>query len=343
MFKKKSNFDYHQENLYLLEEKGKIISEFEEGKNWKKYGENKNDNQGWWMVIKVVAVSKYWGAHLKIHKSKKSPDKKVFLVDLLSGPGLCEVTKNNKKEKLIFPGITLLAASRNQNTRYYFDKIYANDLDFENRIILNKRLRNLNQSKIISGKIDYYIPLVDQKHESDSNLIIEDILEDIKKEGKGFFACLFVIDNQALNIKWETIEKIIKFHTYFDLIINFPNTIFNRIWGNRKYEGARKKIESFMGMSINEINSNDEAMELYIKKLKEAGKEIVEKFEVRAGGTAGGFHYTLLFAVRKTASDSSWMRIINNLRRRYSNMTGEDIKLFFDIISNKQKSLITFY
>jgi len=343
--KKINNYEFHSGNLILLERLGKIITESEKNFNWKKYGDNKKDEQGWWMIIKESIITKYMGAFLRIHR--REPKKNLFYIDLTSGPGLCEVTKNEKKEKFDIPGSALLAALRNQDLKYHFDKIFANDIKFENRDFLDKRLVNLIHSQYIKKKIDYYIPSIDQKINSDSNLIIDDLLEIIKKEGNGFFACLFVIDNQGLDIKWNTIEKIIKFYPFCDLIINFPTTGFNRTFGNwkrNKTESTKKTIESFMGIDINQINSHKDAIDKYVNNLKRAGKEIVETFEVKAGGSAGSFHYTLLFAVRETLKGSKWMRMFEKYRKRYSSMTGEKIKHFFDInISKKQTSLTHYF
>jgi len=334
-----SNYDFLKNNITFLIEKGRLIRNLEENDPLPMYSSLRND-MGWWRIIKECVISQYIGAYLNIlNAQRQKKNMKLFFADLLSSNGLCEVKGGHDT---FFPGSSLLAALRNEGPNH-FDKLYFCDLKKENRDILKTRLENLDN--ILPNKLNYEI------YNADSNLAIDDILIDMRKESGGFHNALILADNQGFDIQFYTLQKIQNTHKYTDFIINLPIIPLERQMGSLKKNPSCINCSPddislcdnawtrFIGMPPCLIKKNQIA-ENYINNLKKIGKEHIEHVDVKGGRSAGIFHYLMLIAVRDTKSGAAWMTLLNRLRERFTNITGDKIKELFNTFFGNQKTLI---
>ncbi|GAI14303.1 unnamed protein product, partial [marine sediment metagenome] len=83
-----------------------------------------------------------------------------------------------------------------------FKGIFINDINSNERKVLNERLKALNEAT--SNKYKLYIDISDEK--IDSNEWVIDIIANLSKHNK-IFNYLMIIDNQGMDIEYKTIKN----------------------------------------------------------------------------------------------------------------------------------------
>lgn len=325
--KKKTNFAFHLEKIKKLDDEWTFLKKipnfpFKDSK----YYYSRDDNSGWWMAIKQTAFRAYINAYLSI--LGKIEDRKLFFIDPLSSYGMNRVTKNQGKDKFTFPGTSVNAALISNRKRKGFDCFYMNDLDPQKRKILNQRM--LSIKNYFNSKTEINIDLSNDKIDSNEWLI--DVMKNIDQENR-FYHCLIIIDNQAMDIYYNTIQKIRSISEYCDVIITFQDANIARA-----VPSGSPKIKRFFGCKIapNINGIRNKICNIYCDQLHKVNLPKIERMKV---ATENKFYYTLLFCCRKKAS-GDWLRIIKYYNdEKFKNFTDRDEKQMWDIVKGRQLSI----
>lgn len=322
--RKRSNLDFHLDKIKELENTWRYIKSIPNFPiSNRNHFYSRNDESGWWMVIKQIAIRSYINAYLKILGKREGL--KLIFIDLMSSFGLISLTKEEGRSRFIFPGTSINAALISKKKSRGFDEFYINDLNFIERDIILERFKAINKS---CGDL-LNINMCLENKRIDSNDWIIEILKDINKKNN-YYHYLMVIDNEGMNISFDTLKKIREIHDFGDIIITFQDAAIGR---NLQHEDT---IKSFFGTNIPKNTKRADLCDIYIQQLSSIGLQNVEKMKV---ASATGFYYTLLFCVRG-GSQAGWLKLIKYYNdQRFRNFTGKDIKLMWDIAKGKQARL----
>jgi hypothetical protein len=323
---RKTTYDFHIDNIKYLDKDGKLLREipgFPISNNEQFY--SRDDKSGWWMVTKQIIIRKYTSMYLNILGSNQ--DRDLFFIDLLSSWGMNKVTKREGKDQFIFPGMALSAALISNRKRKGFTKLFINDRDPQKRKILIDRFKTLNDHN--SKKIKFDIE--DSEEKIDSNQWVISVMNSIKEESS-FFNYLMVIDNQGMDVCFNTLKQIRDLHEYGDIVITFQDRAFARKMDSEKFE-------RFMGTNIPPNTKSEDLCNIYVEQLGKIGLGNVERIKIE---TKGGFYYTLLFCCRNKVK-ASWLRMIEKYRDvRFKAWTDTNVKIMWDTIKGKFIALDSF-
>ena len=323
--KKISDQKYHINNLKYLIEDGRRLLKMP---NFPKGGfYERDDGVGWWMLTKQFAIKSYVHHYLKILQRRKYID--TCFIDPLSSFGMIRLTKRGGRDNLIIPATSLNAALVSLEKDKGFSAFYINDKNPEARRIISKRFEALNT--VNNNNLNINI----EPHEEgkvDSNEWIINVLHNIKKIFKRP-NYLIVIDNQGMDIGYETIKKIKDLHEWGDVIITFHDSAFSRALHNEK------KNIWFYGTEISKDTTQPDRRKIYIEQLKSIGFGRIEQLFIRS---SGNFFYTLLFCCRKEIS-ADWLNIVKYFRtKRYKYCTDLFHKQNYDILKGKATTMDEF-
>lgn len=321
--KKKSNFDFYIQYIKELVEDGKYLMQipnFPWSNN--NYFYTKKDNKGWWMVTKQIGIRYYDEGYLNIWGNKQNF--KLYYIDPLSSWGMNRVTKNHGNDQFIFPGTSVKAALVSEKNKRGFDEFFLNDLNPKKREILIKRFTVYNNSIKKSLKFNIEPP---EKKNIDSNIWIKKVLNDITRRGNRFINYLMVIDNEGMDISYNTLKYIRDKCRFGDLIITFQDSLIAR--AIHKVTA----IKNFFGTNVDESIKSTELCKIYIEQLSNIGLDKIETLPIR---TKTGFHYTLLFCCREGVSAEWLTPMIEKLRdERFRSWNDRNVQQFWNIVKGK--------
>lgn len=315
----KTDFQFHLINIKNICEDYKLIHEINEFPLEKDSFYSRRDNSGWWMVTKQIVFRHYIKEYLDILGKRKM---KLFFVDPLSNSGMNKITKVNARDQFIFPGSSINAALISQKNSYNFSEIYSNDYKSENRNLLLHRLESMKINFSPFPKIN-----IDNSNDKiDSNEWLIQIFMEINNKEK-FWNYLLIIDNEGMDITFETIKKIRTIHDYGDLIITFQDAGIKRNLGL-----APEKIEKFFGKKIPKSTKKENLIEIYKNQLYKIGIGKIEELKIYS---ETGFYYTLLFCCRKQVS-GAWLEMIRYYRnKRFQYWNDKDVKNIWDVVTGR--------
>ena len=324
---KKTKFQYHLENIEKLDNEWLFLTKIP---NFPiedlKCFYSREDNSGWWMAIKQTALRGYINAYLSILGKKKGL--KLFFVDPLSSYGLVRVTKRNGKDRFTFPGTSINASLISNQRNRGFDGFYINDINPNVREVLSKRMLALKDYFKDSSEI--HIDTSNKK--IDSNKWLVDVMAEIDEENR-YYHCLIVIDNQAMDISYNTIQKIREISEFSDIIITFQDANIARA-----VPKGHAKIKEFFGCNVSpSVNGIRKILcDKYCSQLSKVDLPKIERMKV---ANENNFFYTLLFCCRENAS-GKWLDIVKYYNdERFKNFTDRDLKEMWDIVKGRQLSL----
>lgn len=298
------------------------------------------------MVIKETAIKGYISTYLTnlMTQKRKYPTMQIVFIDLLAATGICRV--NDDRSVFTFPGSTMLAAWQN-GAESHFDTIYTFDKSPENRQMLDRHLSMLSKhfGTMKRDAIHYVIPEILNPLPLDANVIGSSIISDLKKHEMVNYLCF--IDNEGLDITFSTIERLREI-PYGDIIINYQDSGIKRLLGaarsNKVLEKTRAlhwtRLNEYFGKDMTDVEDNADLKTIYKEQLlKNPGLSIKNVKEIRVR-LESGFHYDLLFCVRK--EDPAWFRMIDQYNQRLSAVTDNDIKKIWELVSGRSTSLESF-
>jgi len=287
----------------------------------------RDDGVGWWMLTKQFAIKSYSHHYLKILQRRKYID--TCFIDPLSSFGMLRLTKRGGKDVLIIPGTSLNAALVSIKKEKGFSEFYINDRNPEVRRIISRRFEALNYVN------NNYLNINIEPHEKgkiDSNKWIINVLHNIKRKFKRP-NYLMIIDNQGMDIGYETIRKVKNLHEWGDIIITFHDSAFSRVIHSEKIN------KWFYGVDISKNSTIPERRKIYIKQLKSIGFGRIEELYIKS---SGNFFYTLLFCCRKEIL-ADWLNIIKHFRnKRYKYCTDQFHIQNYDFLKRRARTMDEF-
>lgn len=316
--KKPSDQEYHLNNLKYQMNEGKKLMNIP---NFPQDGfYERDDGKGWWMITKQFAIKSYTNLYLKILQRK--PYINTFFIDPLSSFGMIKLTKNGGKDVLFIPGTSLNAALVSLKKEKGFSEFYINDSNPTTRRIISERFEAFNN--INNNSLNYNIELP-ESGKIDSNNWIIDVLHDIRdKFDRPNY--LMIIDNQGMDIGYETLKKIKNLHEWGDIIITFHDSVFSRALHTKKINNW------FYGIDVSEDTTIPERRKLYIKQLKSIGFGEIAELTIKS---TGNFFYTLLFCCRKDIP-ANWLKMIKSFQDgRFKYCTDQFHKRNYDLLKKR--------
>ena len=325
--KNKTNFEFHLQNIKKLDNDWRFLEKIPNFpyKNPNFYY-SRGDNNGWWMAIKQTAFRGYITAYLSI--LGKVSDRKLYFIDPLSSYGLVRVTKNHGKDRFTFPGTSINAGLISNQKKKGFDGFYINDLKLSERKILNERMLSIKNHYNSNSEINIDLSNI----RIDSNKWLIDTMRVIDEENS-FYHCLIIIDNQAMDIFYDTIQQVREISEFSDVIITFQDANIARA-----IPSGTPKIKRFFGCEIpTDIKEPRKVLcNKYCLQLSKVNLPKIQKMKV---ASENKFYYTLLFCCRQKAT-GKWFKIIKYYNdERFKNFTDRDQKRMWDIREGKQLSL----
>jgi len=288
-----------------------------------------------WAALKLFVLSATVNMYTKI--LHKSSFKNVYYIDAMAGSGVSKI--KNRPEYLA--GSPIIAATM---AKHPFKKMCFIEKDKKKAKALEQRLSLLCENPEIDlGKNDFEIL------QGDSNKIIPELMEQIKKETNGFssFNYLAFIDNEGLNIDWSTIDSLSQ--AWGDLLINFQSSNCQRVLGQVQKELVNNPTHGAINTLIDHIGSEccinakniDELKKIYLENLKRAGRPIQEYITVQ-GRRKEEYHYDLIYCTRETPSGSPYIKTIKHMKKKIESWTGDDIENVLKYIGDESHCLLDF-
>lgn len=181
---------------------------------------------GEWTIQKLHIIENYLNAYTTALKNRKV--KKVY-IDGFAGSGKTELKckSNDEQHPIIVDGSALLSL------KYDFDEYYFLELDTDRIKLLRKNVElnfpeKMDKVHFISG---------------DCNEKLSKVLSRITV----YHRCLMFLDPYALELKWETLEKISKCGVV-DLWYLFPLSVVRLMAKNKNIpESNKDKVNSILG------------------------------------------------------------------------------------------------
>ena len=323
--RKTSAQEYHVKNLKNLKQDGKYLMSIPDYPKEGYY--DRDDEKGWWMLTKQSAIKSYVNLYLKI--LQRNPYINTCFIDPLSSYGMVKLTKNQGRDILKIPGISLNAALVSLKKEKGFSEFYINDRNPNVREILAKRFNALNA--VNNNRLNINIEPSESGKVDSNEWIINSLIDIKEKMTRPNY--LMVIDNQGMDIGYETIKRIKELHEWGDIIINFHDSAFSRAIHS-------EKSKWFFGVKVNKNSTIPERRDLYIEQLKLIGFGRIELLFIRS---KGNFFYTLLFCCRKDIS-AAWLNMISDFRKKkYRNCTDEFHKQNYDYLKGRVKTMDNFF
>lgn len=182
---------------------------------------------GEWTIQKLHIIEEYLKTYTTVLKNQKV--KKIY-VDGFAGSGKTELKSGSKEEcneAITVDGSALLSL------KYNFDEYYFLELN-EDRIALLKENVKANYPEKVS-KVHFIV--------GDCNKKLSDVLSKITV----YHRCLMFLDPYALELKWETLEKISKCGVV-DLWYLFPLSVIRLMAKDKDIPDSNKeKVTSILG------------------------------------------------------------------------------------------------
>lgn len=171
----------------------------------------------------------------------------------------------------------------------------------------------------------------------DCNKAVDKIIKRIKSSTNTHpkFHALGFLDNEGLNISWETIKKLLDLR-YCDLIINFPTSNVKRAFGQPDNYN-KGKLNDFFGCEIKKVvSSPDELLSFYVNKITSAKKDCcVTQIKINTGIT---YHYHLLIVTK----NAPFTNYIKSLKAEVEHNSANTVEQIISIIKGKQSTLANF-
>lgn len=249
----------------------------------------------------------------------------TYYIDALSGGGVTRVKGLN--EWLVGSPIIAATIPHTHFSEYHF--IEKHPMRARG---LKKRLDFLDENTELPLQRDRcYV------HERDANKKIPELVSKLETDtpADGFRGVNYFtfVDNEGTDIYWSTIEALIP-EPWGDLLITHPSTTISRKSGRSDEQKA--EIDRYYGTDIwRQVDGEDSARELYMRRLADAGRPIQEWSRIESQQKSGRFYYDMIYATRETPGGSPYVDAMENMKRRINRFSGDDITGGFDILRGR--------
>lgn len=281
-----------------------------------------------WSALKLILLSTTVFMYTTVISSYRD---RFYYIDALSGSGVSEYGKSDE----CFLGSPILAAKAAVEP---FEKMYFIEQDEEKADALKKRL----DYAFYESDMDFKPPISFEVIQGDSNKQISEVVSDIwrnehlKAQNPNFHHLTF-IDNQGLDFKMSSLEEISPTPTG-DLLVNFPTSNVRRATGHNPSADA---LTDFYGDDVwRKASKKQDLLDFYIQKLMKLDKEKQVIANVESG--VKNFEYDLIYATRRTSSNSEYIKAVKHAKEFIENVDGADVKDMLDILKGDQSTMEEF-
>lgn len=200
---------------------------------------------GEWTIQKLHIIEEYAKTYLTALKNQKV--KKIY-VDGFAGSGKTELkssSKDGEQQSKTVDGSALLSL------KYDFDEYYFLEVDEGRIATLKENVETSYPDKV--GKVHFIT--------GDCNKKLSEVLKNITK----YHRCLMFLDPYALELKWETLEKISKCGVV-DLWYLFPLSVIRLMAKDKDItDGNKEKVTSILGTDewLDELFFESQQLDLF--------------------------------------------------------------------------------
>lgn len=280
-----------------------------------------------WSALKLILHSATVNMYTTVFRKNHYYD--LYYIDALAGSG---VSTHDDQERC-FLGSPLIAA---KSATVPFEKMYFVEANEELADALETRLEYAFQEK---GHI-YTEPKQWEVLPRDANDAVPDIVSgmwrNLQKQDNGLNYLCF-IDNQGMDVEWETIESLAP-KPYGDLLINLPTS--NAI--GRNVDRNPSTVGNFYGLDLSGINVPNGNMrefmrDLYLDQLSEVNRSV--QVNTRVEADVGSFYYDMIYATREIEEGNGYEKTIKYVRDFIEEVHSGDVDRILEILEGQQKSL----
>ena len=292
-------------------------------------GDNVANEFDSWSALKLILHSAAVNMYTKVISEHKND---FFYIDALAGAGASKYDENQ-----YFIGSALLAAKAASEP---FTKMYFVEGKKEYKEALESRLDYV----FSNPHIDVQEPQDYEVIHGDANEEIPKIVDeiwDIATPNPSFNYYCF-IDNQGLNVSWDTVESLAP-TPHGDLLINYPSS---QAIGRNALRDEKSALNEFFGVELNNYDIPEEDVREYLKELytsRLAGLErpVQESTYVYSG--VGSYSYDMIYATRETEGGSEYIEVIKYVKEFIEAFDGADVDDMLDIINGDQDTMESYY
>lgn len=264
-----------------------------------------------WAVLKLITLSAVVDIYTKI--IPKTFDN-MFYIDLMAGTGSVVINSEDAEvsEKLV--GSPILATAMANNA---FEHMYLIEMDEDRADALRDRLT------YVAEHLDYDLdPDGFTVVSEDANDFIDSLVDDLRgiaAKTKSAHSLVFV-DNEGLNVSWETMEKLSEVFT--DYHVNFPGNSVQRQIGKENEE----VLNRFFGDQSWKVAETDPDDLQLIYKSKLAGVDRPAQHEIRITGMKS-YYYDMIYAAQETEKNNPYIAAFDSIAKQVEPLNGDDIDL----------------
>lgn len=267
-----------------------------------------------WTGLKLYALQYYVRVYSSILRGYLQTLRKAQMayVDILAGAGLNRIQEAND----FLPGSTIVAAQAPKP----FDFILALENDADRSSALRRRLRlfrNPDTFEVIPYDADWHADTIARYLQRRN----AHYLAFVDYEGFGGFS-------------WKSMVSLLEHDG--DIFITFlPG--WARVAG-RAWDADKKLLRFQVGEELASSARNlEQLFRGYIDQVRQYRENVVD-IPIRSGGA---YQYALIFAARETRGGSPWLKSIEDLRKRLSGLTGDDVIKAIDEIRGRRRPIST--
>lgn len=184
---------------------------------------------------------------------------------------------------------------------------------------------------------------------SDCNTAIDEIIKQIKHGHS-----LIFIDPFGAELEWKTMEKILQLRA--DIILNFQTTQIARIRQQGKlgktmenFFKSKEPVEKIYNTLAFEGALGEHLLSLYIRDIIDTRSKIDLENRIQKKTIIGlvrikkdnRFFYDLIFIVRETKEGNPWLKAIIDAKEEIENLQEKDVRLALDVLSGRQRTLMS--
>lgn len=278
-----------------------------------------------WSALKLILHSAAVNMYTTVLHSNNYFDD-LYYIDALAGSGVSTFDDSNT----CFLGSPVIAAKTAQEP---FKRMYLIEDNDDKADALEARMEY-----IFSTHSDAQEPEDWNVIRGDANEEIPKIVDDIYTVSNSGFNYYCFIDNQELNIKWDTIEELTP-TPWGDLLINLP--IASAIGRNATMNPVPEELNDFYCVDLNDEDLPDSNVRPVMKGLYEDclarnGRPIQRVTNVDAN--VGSYEYDLIYATRDIEGGNDYINVIEYVKTFIEDVHAGDVNNILDVLHADQSS-----
>lgn len=277
-----------------------------------------------WSALKLILQSASVNMYTTVMANQPIED--TYYIDALAGSGVSRFEDGGH-----FLGSSLLAC---RSAREPFSKMYFVEYDEQKAEALRARLdyafqfeefTKPDRYEVINGDANDEIPRVTRE------------IRDRSSYDAGFNYFGF-IDNQGMNVTWDTIMELTP-TPHGDLLINLP--VAQAIGRNLGTDAAN----AFYGFDTGTIYTGDDTVRERLRDIYQyglAGMDRSVQTVTKVQADVGSYYYDLIYATRFIPHGNGYMEVIDYVRDFIEQMHSGNVDQILEVIRGDQEQLSAF-